>query len=415
VTENFALADSKPKPKVFREKIGHREYELREEKIDVFEELVLWPENPRLMPYLAQHGGAVDSEEQLENYLKTTGGYAGLEKSISDIGQMEPVYVWRRNDSAKFLAVEGNTRVTIHRELERKNKGKPTEGNFRRITAKVLPPEFTEEERAILLAKIHVAGTGVRGWTRYVDARFVHETVEGKNGGKPLMTVSQLAEYMGKSISWVSRLKNAYDFAQKFVDHVDAPEAQRIAAKEFSTLEEISKAPSLGSMLRDYGNKEYDELRGDVFDMVRRNVFKEYRDARFLKEFHDDPEKWAVLKTGEEHAANRFANEIQAGNSNLKARIEAISASIRRSLERDPSSLADDDVDRLRDAVKVADSYINAGVSPFRLELARFTTALESVSLADIRAVAPGDMERFEEALGDFRERLEKHKTWKAA
>ena len=41
--------------------------------------------------------------------------------------------------------------------------------------------------------------------------------------------------------SWMSRLKNAYEFAQKFVDHLDAPEAQRIAAKEFSTLEEISK------------------------------------------------------------------------------------------------------------------------------------------------------------------------------
>ncbi len=408
--------DDTPKPKVFREKIGHQMYELLEEKVDVFDEVVLWPENPRLMPYLAECDGTIESEEELENFLKSTNGYAGLEKSIADIGQMEPIYVWRKNDAPKSLVIEGATRVTIHRELERKNKGKPTEGQFRRVTAKVLPPEFTEEERAILLAQIHVRGTGVRSWGRYVDARFVFETVEGKNGHKPLMTVSQLANYMGKSPSWVSRLKNAYEFAQKFVDHlVDDPAAQRIAAGEFSTLEEISKAAGLGSMLRDYGNQEYDELRSDVFDMVRRNVFKEYRDARFLKEFHDDPEKWAVLKSGEEHAANRFANEIRAGNSNLKARIEALAASIRRSLERDPGSLADDDVDRLRDAVQVAESYINAGVSPFRLELSRFTKVLESVSLADIRAVVPDDMEKFEEALGDFRVRLDKHKTWKAA
>ena len=64
---------------------------------------------------------------------------------------------------------------------------------------------------------------------------------------------------------------------------------------------------------------------------------------------------------------------------------------------------------------KVADSYINAGVSPFRLELGRFTKVLESVSLADIRAVVPDDMEKFKEALDDFRDRLDKHKTWKAA
>ena len=353
MTKKVELVDDTPKSKVFREKIGHQMYELLEEKIDVFDEVVLWPENPRLMPYLAQGDGTIESEEDLENFLKSTNGYAGLEKSIADIGQMEPIYVWRKNDALKSLVIEGATRVTIHRELERKNKGKPTEGHFRRVTAKVLPPEFTEEERAILLAQIHVRGTGVRSWGRYVDARFVFETVEGKNGHKPLMTVSQLANYMGKSNSWVSRLKNAYEFAQKFVDHlVDDPAAQRIAAREFSTLEEISKTAGLGSMLRDYGNKEYDELRSDVFDMVRRTVFKEYRDARFLKEFHDDPEKWAVLKSGEEHAANRFANEIRAGNSNLKARIEALAASIRRSLERDPGSLADDDVDRLRDAVQ---------------------------------------------------------------
>jgi len=409
------LVDDKPKPKVFREKIGHHEYELQEQKLDVFDELVLWPDNPRLMPYLAEHGGTVESEEQLENFLKSTTGYAALEKSIADIGQMEPIYVWRKDGNAKSLVVEGATRVTIHRELERKNKGKATEGNFRRVTAKMLPPDFGEEERAILLAKIHVRGTGVRSWGRYVDARFVYETVEGKNGGKPLMTVSQLADYMGKSVSWVSRLKNAYEFAQKFVDHLDVPEAQRIAAKEFSTLEEISKATGVGSMLRDYGNKDHDELRGDVFEMVRKSVFKEYRDARFLKEFMDDPEKWSVLKSGEEHSANRFANEIRSGNSNLKAKIEGLSVSIKRALERDPGALGDDDVDRLREAVQVAEASINPGVSTFRIELARFTQALESVSLADIKTVVPDDMEKFEEALGDFRARLEKHKTWKAA
>jgi hypothetical protein len=165
------------------------------------------------MPYLAELDGAVESEEQLENFLKSTPGYPALEKSIADIGQMEPIYIWRKNQGTKGLVIEGATRVTIHRELERKNKGRPTEGNFRRVIAKVLPPEFGEEERAILLAQIHVRKTGVRGWGRYVDARFVYETVEGKNSGKPLMTVSQLADYMGKSISWVSRLKNAYEFA----------------------------------------------------------------------------------------------------------------------------------------------------------------------------------------------------------
>ena len=34
-------------------------------------------------------------------------------------GQMEPIYAWRKNDTSKFLTLEGATRVTIHRELDR--------------------------------------------------------------------------------------------------------------------------------------------------------------------------------------------------------------------------------------------------------------------------------------------------------
>jgi hypothetical protein len=226
------------------------------------------------------------------------------------------------------------------------------------------------------------------------------------------MNMSELAGHMGKSVSWVSRLKNAYEFAQRFVDHVDEPGARRLAAEEFSTLEEISKVSGLGSHLRDYSNSEYDELRSDVFNMVRNRVFKEYRDARYLKDFKDDPEKWAVLKMGEAHAANRFANELRAGNTNLKAKIENLRGSVERALERDPTALSDADVDHLREAVRVADSFLNPGVAKFRIELARFTEALESASLTDIKSVVPDEMTKFDVALDDFRSRLGKHKTW---
>ena len=72
MTKKLEVVDDKPKPKVFREKIGHREYELEEHKLDVFDEVVLWPDNPRLMPYLAEHGGNVESEQDLELFLKRT-------------------------------------------------------------------------------------------------------------------------------------------------------------------------------------------------------------------------------------------------------------------------------------------------------------------------------------------------------
>ena len=114
-----AAVDDKPKAKVFREKIGNKEFELREERLDVLNDVTLWPNNPRLLPKLAD-GGFVQSEDSLENYLRGTNGYAPLAKSIADIGQMEPIYAWKREDQQKYLVLEGATRVTILRDLARK-------------------------------------------------------------------------------------------------------------------------------------------------------------------------------------------------------------------------------------------------------------------------------------------------------
>ncbi len=398
-----------PRPRDFREKIGAREYTLREETLDVFDAVTLWDENPRLIPFIATlEGGRANSEEDLENQLKLTPGYSGLARSIKEVGQMEPIYVWK-NDGPKYLVLEGATRVTILRQLAYDLKGKPTETDARRVKVKILPPDFSLEERAILLAKIHVRGDGVRAWGRYIQSKFIHDTVVGD---PPLMSISALANHMGKSVSWVSRLKDAYQFAQKFVDYVDADEGPKIAIKHFSTLEEISKASVVGPKLKDYSNSEHDVLRGEVFDMVRNDVFKEYRDARFLKQYYDDPEKWSILKTGEEGVANKLANDLRVGNSSLKAKIDALPGQIERALERDPEAVREEDIDTLRKAIRTAESFTNPDVNAFRLSLAALSIALENAGLPDIKSVQRDDIKRLDEALEDFRGRLEKHNTW---
>ena len=94
----FAV-DATPKAKFFRERIGTTEYELREEKLDVLSDVTLWDRNPRLIPLITD---GIESEEQLEVHLKRTPGYDALAKSIADIGQLEPVYVWKRDDQEKY-------------------------------------------------------------------------------------------------------------------------------------------------------------------------------------------------------------------------------------------------------------------------------------------------------------------------
>jgi hypothetical protein len=400
---------AKPRARKYVEKIGGRDWELEEAELDIHEDVTLWDENPRLQTLLPAAG--IKSEAQLETALTGSRGYDTLLKSIEEIGQMEPIYVQRFDDTAKALVLEGATRLTIFRQLNRKHTKGVKEGKFRRIKVKLLPPDFGEYERTILLARIHVRGTGVRDWGRYVEAKFIHDAVVGDGHRAALMNVTEMAQHMEKSVSWVQRLRDAYTFAKAYVEHVDEAdgEGEKVAASKFSVLEEMSKARVIGSMLREYDNPNYDALRGDVFDMVRNEAFKEYRDARFLKEFYDDPEKWEQLKSGEKHVASRLALEIKSNSSSVKAKIAALGQQVGRSLDRNEADLGEEEVDLLHKAAAQIENHIMPDLRPFRVALRKFTAALSEASMADMKALDPAEVAEFREALEYFDQLYAKH------
>ncbi|MGO8033790.1 hypothetical protein ACC712_35965 [Rhizobium ruizarguesonis] len=385
--------------RVLYEKIGNTEWELREVRLNVQEDVALWADNPRLQTSAME---GFSSEADLEEGLRLSPGYDGLRKSIQEIGQMQSIYV-QRTTTGKYLVLEGATRVTILRELDRKFTTGKNEGVFRYVEAKILPQNFSERDIAILLAGIHVRGSGVRDWGRYIEAKFIHETVVGRPGHPPLMNQTTLAENMGKSESWVARLKSAYEFALKFVEHVDdVPNPKKLAAEKFSVLEEISKARVIGSQLRDFDNSAYDELRHDVFEMVRNDVFKEYRDARFLKEFYDDEEAWAQLKLGEKHVANKLAQQTQDKSSSPKAKIAAIPQAVRRAIDRGEDGFDDEDIASLQQTIDLIEDKVHDGVHPYRLALKKATRTLNKASRADVVDLQLSDIAEFRDAFQYF-------------
>ncbi|MCA0433721.1 MAG: hypothetical protein LCH46_10685 [Proteobacteria bacterium] len=385
--------------RVLFEKIGNTEWELREVRLDIHDDVALWADNPRLQTSAME---GFSSEADLEAALRTTSGYDGLRKSIQEIGQMQSIYV-QRTATGKYLVLEGATRVTILRELDRKFTTGRHQGIFRQVQAKILPQNFGEREVAILLAGIHVRGSGVRDWGRYIEAKFIYETVVGRPGHPPLMNQATLADNMGKSESWVARLKGAYEFALKFVEHVDDdPNPKKLAAEKFSVLEEISKARVIGPQLRDFDNKAYDELREEVFEMVRSDVFKEYRDARFLKEFYDDPDAWAQLKTGEKHVANKLAQQTQDRSNSPKAKIATIPQLVRRAIDRGEDGFDDDDIASLQRTIDLIEDKVHDGVHPYRLALKKATRTLNKASRADVTDLHPSDIADFREACQYF-------------
>ena len=146
--------------------------------------------------------------------------------------------------------------------------------------------------------------------------------------------------------------------------------------------------------------------------MVRKDVFKEYRDARFMKQFHDEPEKWALLLSGEKHIAHNLANDLKAGQSGVKSRIEALPAQVERALAGGGVEFTEEDINHLHLAVDRLESHVNKGVSAFRLRLRQFSRALQEASLSDIKQVMPAEYEELKTGLADFDDRLKKHKSW---
>jgi hypothetical protein len=399
------LLEHTPPPVIHHERIGDREFQLPEIRLNVSNDVTLWPQNPRLFPYTV--GGNLATEEDLEEALRRTNGYEGLRKSILDMGQMEPIYVWKRPEYNKYLVLEGATRVTCLRELMLGSKDEHRAERFRYVRAKVLPENFDDKYRAILLARIHVRGDAVRNWGRYIEAKFVYDHVVSKNGNAPVMIATDFAGWLGKSLSWVVRLRDAYQFAEKFVEYLDSDDGPKLALDYFSVLEEISKAPGFGPRVK-ADNSEGEALRTEVFDMVAADVFQEYRDARFMQQFFTDPEKWARLKSHEKGVAHRLATEVKAGNSSARAKIQGLFGQMERTLDREPDALNDDDLEELQKSVGLLASRLAGGIGVLRLRLREFVKALEEAPLKDVRAVTQEEVDTLLAGIEDFQSRWEK-------
>ena len=392
--------------RIVMERIGTKEVEMREVLLHARDQVALWSDNPRLRTVEME---GFSSEEQLEDELRRSRGYDGLRKSIEEIGQMQPIYV-KETNTGKFLTLEGNTRVTVLRELDRKHQSTKLAGKFRYVSAKVVPKSFDERDITVLLAGIHVGGPGVRDWGRYIEAQFVYETVMGRPPKPPVMTQTELAASVQKSLAWVTRYRSAYEFAMKFVEHVQGDESpRRVAAEKFSVLEEISKARTIGPQLRDYDNAAFDDLREEVFEMVRNNAFKEYRDARFLKEFHEDPEAWQQLKSGEPHVANRLARQVEVKGSSPKAKISALPALIRRAVETGDAGFDDEDVAKLQEAMIILSDQVHEGVHPYRLAIKRAAQTLDQASRAAVMQLSDADIEELSKTYGYFLDLVRAH------
>ena len=136
--------------------------------------------------------------------------------------------------------------------------------------------------------------------------------------------------------------------------------------------------------------------------MVRNNVFKEYRDARFLKEFHDDPDAWDQLRSGEKHIANKLAVQVESKSSSPKAKIAGLPQLLRRAVERGETGFDDEDVAQLQQAIDIIEDQVHDGVHPYRLAIKKAARTLNKASRADVKDLSGDDLAELGEAYEYF-------------
>jgi len=187
------------------------------------------PRNPRIQFLVGQRAGQV-SEPELEDLLWEKDPVKALAQSIVQNGGVyDPVIVQRLGK--RYRVREGNSRTVACRRLLQQF---PNDGRFMTMPAMIFDVDLTEEDLAVLLADMHVAGK-IR-WDAYEQAKHVYDLfhVYGK-------TYDWLSNHLRLSKSKIVELLYAYRATTEYLAINPSPANVR----KFSFFQEIMRKKEL--------------------------------------------------------------------------------------------------------------------------------------------------------------------------
>ena len=187
------------------------------------------PKNPRIQFLVGQRPTSL-TENELDELIWQKDAVKALAGSIFQNGGVrEQVIVQRKG--TKYPVREGNCRLTACRHLLEKYPGDP---RFQTLPAMIFDVELTEEDLAVLLAEMHVAGK-IR-WEAYEQAKHVYDL--SNDYGK---TYEWLSNHLRLSKSKIVELLSAYTATSEFLAANPSP----VHLKKFSFFHEIMRKKEL--------------------------------------------------------------------------------------------------------------------------------------------------------------------------
>jgi hypothetical protein len=198
-------------------------------------EVELDAKNPRIQYLVGQKAGQV-SQNELDGLIWEKDAVKALAQSIFQNGGVYEHIIVQRHGK-KFLVREGNCRLVASRHLLEQY---PNDPRFNSLPAMIFDVDLTEEDLAVLLADMHVAGK-IR-WDAYEQAKHVHDLfhVYGK-------TYDWLSNHLRLSKTKIIELLSAYRAMTEFLAAHPAPDNVR----KFSLFHEMMRKKDLRQRFQD--------------------------------------------------------------------------------------------------------------------------------------------------------------------
>jgi len=230
--------------------------------------------NPRIQYLIGQRAGSL-SQNELDELLWAKDPVKALAGSIQQNGGVyDPIIVQRAGD--RYRVREGNCRTVACRHLLEQY---PEDSRYLTMPALIFDVDLTEEDLAVMLADMHVAGK-IR-WDAYEQAKHVHDlfNVYGK-------TYDWLSNHLRLSKGKITELLSAYRATSEYLTAQPAVGNVR----KFSLFHELMKKKELRQR---YEHEE--RFRQQFHRWLTENRLTDSKQIRDLQAILDNPEAARVL------------------------------------------------------------------------------------------------------------------------
>lgn len=248
-------------------------------------------------------------------------------------GIMHPIWVVKTKN--RYLAIDGNTRLSIYRDL---NKKYPTKECFKKIKCKILPENT--EEKVIEFIRLNEHLRGVNDWEVYVRAKMLY-TLYNNRG----YCYEELQNKTKLSQSQIAKLIEAYkNMSEQFMPRYgDLPDAHR----KFSYFIEYEK-PKIKNGMAELGLSIKDFCK-----WVGEGEIRKAQDVRdLIKILGNKQARAELVKKGYAYAFEQLTSSCPSLRSELFENVENVIESLKNMHRSEEQEIIEEENPTRRELLK---------------------------------------------------------------